>query len=138
MTWYQFFNRRRNLKIHLILTEEHRRLPIIENRAVLKLVGKTGNFIPTPPAQQLIRNVALSLNIFCVRVYNQFAGFIYRDRIEESKSAAEEAGVPLWKPKTFRYNLMWYIKRRAFVFSKKNATWDENFRMCPELQKILT
>ena len=137
MSWYQILNRRRNMKIHLILTEEHQQLPIIKNQAVLKLVGKTDNFIPTPSAQQLIRNVSQSLNIFSVRVYNRFSGFIHRNRIEESRLAAEAAGIPPWKPKTFNHNQTWYANRIAFVFSRQNTTWDQNFRLCPELQKIL-
>ena len=121
MSWYQILNRRRNMKIHLILTEEHQQLPIIKNQAVLKLVGKTDNFIPTPSAQQLIRNVSQSLNIFSVRVYNQCSGFIHRNRIEESRLAAEAAGIPPWKPKTFNHNQTWYANRIAFVFSRQNT-----------------
>lgn len=136
-TWRQIFNRRRNHKIHFILTEEHKHLQIIKNQAVLNLVAKTGNFIPTPSAQSLIRNIPLSLNIFCVRVYNQFSGFIHRNRIEEGKEAAAAVGIHSWKPLTFGYNALWYKKRRDFVFSKQNTTWHQNFRMCPELPKIL-
>ena len=137
-TWYVIFNRRRKLKVHLILTEEHKKLQIVQNHAVISLVGKTGNFIPTPSAQQLIRNLSLSLNIFCVRVYNSFSGFVHRNRIEEQKQAAERAGLPDWRPKTFGYNALWYEKRKDFVFSKQNTTWAQNFRMCPQLPLMLT
>ena len=136
-TWHQIFNRRRNHKIHFILTEEHKQLPIIKNQAVLNLVAKTGNFIPTPSTQYLIRNIPLSLNIFCVRVYNQFSGFIHRHRIREGNDEAAAVGIHAWKPITFGYNALWYEKRRAFVFSKQNTTWQQNFRMCPQLPIIL-
>jgi hypothetical protein len=136
-TWHQIFNRRRNHKIHFILTEEHKQLPIIKNQAVLNLVAKTGNFIPTPSTQILIRNIPLSLNIFCVRVYNQFSGFIHRHRIREGTNEAAAVGIHAWKPITFGYNALWYEKRRAFVFSKQNTTWQQNFRMCPQLPIIL-
>jgi hypothetical protein len=66
---------------HFILSEEHKHLPIMKNQAVLNLVAKTVNFIPTPSALSLIRNIPLSLNILCIRVYNQFSGFIHRNRI---------------------------------------------------------
>ena len=67
-TWHSVFNRRRCHKIHFILTEEHKQLPIIENQAGLNLVSKTGNFIPIPSAQNLIRNIPVSLNILFVRI----------------------------------------------------------------------
>ena len=136
-TWRQIFNRRRNHKIHFILADEHKQLPIIKNQAVLNLVAKTGNFIPTPSAQALIRNIPLSLNIFCVRVYNQFSGFIHRRRIQDGNDAATAVGIHAWKPITFGYNALWYQKRREFVFSKQNTTWHQNFRMCPQLPIIL-
>ena len=74
MTWYQILNQRRSTG----KTEEHQQLPIIKNQAVLKLAGKTGDLIPTPSAQQLIRNLSQLLNLFSVRVYNQFSGVIER------------------------------------------------------------
>ena len=76
MTWYQILNQRRSTGTGK--TEEHQQLPIIKNQAVLKLAGKTGDFIPTPSAQQLIRNLSQLLNLFSVRVYNQFSGVIER------------------------------------------------------------
>jgi hypothetical protein len=82
-TWRQISNRRSNHKIHFILADEHKQLPIIKDQAVLNLVAKADNFIPTPSAQALIRNIPLSLNIFCVRVYNLFSGFIHRRRIQD-------------------------------------------------------
>jgi hypothetical protein len=86
-------NGRRNHKIHFILSEERKHLQIIKNQAVPNLVAKTGNFIPTPSAQSLIRNIPLSLNIFCIRVYNQSSGFINRNRIQEGKEAAAAVGI---------------------------------------------
>ena len=101
-------------------------------------MGKTGNFIPTPSAQQLNCNLSLLLNIVCVEVYNSFLGFVHCNRIKEQKQAAERAGLPDWRPKTFGYNALWYENRKDFVFSKQNTTWAQNFRMCPQLPLMLT
>jgi hypothetical protein len=110
-TWQQIFNRRRDHKVHFILPEEHKHLPIIKNQAVLNLDAKTGNFIPTPSARSLIRNIPLSLNIFCIRVCNRFSGFIHRNRIQEGKEvAAVVVGIHAYKPITFGYNALWYKK----------------------------
>ncbi len=137
MTMRQLMNRRRNRKVHLILSDEHKELPIIKNQAVLNLIARTGNFIPTPSGQQLARNVKLSLDVFTIRVYNQFSGHVHRKLIMDGKDAEIKEGIPPWKPKTFGYNTAWYAERKKWIFSNKNRTWRDNFILCPTLPTML-
>jgi len=121
----------------MVLSDEHKELPITKNQAVLDLVAKTGNFIPTPSAQQLARNVRLSLNIFTIRVFNQFSGHVHRKLIQDGKDAEAREGIPPWKPKKFGYNDAWYAERKTWIFSNKNRTWQDNFVLCPTLPAVL-
>ena len=57
LTWYQYFNVCQYNHVHKILTDDHKTLPIVNDLAILKLVSRTGNFIPTPSANQLVCNV---------------------------------------------------------------------------------
>jgi hypothetical protein len=99
-----------NHKIHFILAE-HKQLPIIKkNQAVLNLVAKTGNLIPTPSAQALILNIPVSQNILCVRVYNQFSGIVHSRPIQDGNDAATAVRIHAWKASTFGYNTLWYQK----------------------------
>ena len=66
LSWYQYFNVCRYDQIHKILTDEHKNLAIVNDTTILKLVARTGNFIPTPSANQIVFNVRRSLNIFCI------------------------------------------------------------------------
>ena len=137
MTIRQLCNRRRNRKVHMILSDEHKELPITKNQAVLDLVAKTGNFIPIPSAQQLVRSVKLSLNVFTVRVFNQFSGHVHRKLIQEGKDAEMREGILPWKPKKFGYSNAWYVEHKKYIFSNKNPTWRNNFNLCPTLPAVL-
>ena len=139
MTIRQLCNRRRNRKIHMILSDKHKELPITKNQAVLDLVAKTGtsNFIPIPSAQQLVRSVKLSLNVFTVRVFNQFSGHVHRKLIQEGKDAEMREGILPWKPKKFGYSNAWYVEHKKYIFSNKNPTWRNNFNLCPTLPAVL-
>ena len=77
LTWYQYFNVCRYDHVHKILTDEHKNLPIVNNTTILKLVARTGNFIPTNSANQIVFNVLRSLNIFCIQVYKNLSKSIY-------------------------------------------------------------
>jgi len=121
----------------MILSDEHKELPITKNQAVLDLVAKTGNFIPIPSAQQLVKNVKLSLDIFTVRVFNQFSGYVHRKLIQEGKDAEMREGILPWKPKKFGYSNAWYAEHKKGIFTNKNRTWRENFALCPTLPAIL-
>ena len=88
LTWYQYFNVCKFNNIHLILTDQHKNLPIVRDVSVLKLVARTGNFIPTPSANQLVVNVRRSLNIFCIRVYRCFSKAVYSKLIEQGAKDA--------------------------------------------------
>ena len=88
-----------------------------------QILNRRRNARKTEEHQQL--PMSQLLNLFSVRVYNQFSGVIHRNQLEESKLAAETADIPSWKPKTFNYNQMWYANQITFVFSRQNITWDQ-------------
>jgi len=75
----------------MILTDDHWNLPIVKNISVLKLIARSGNFIPTPAANQLLINVRRSLNIFCIRVYRCFSKNVYSKLIEQAAKEAQDA-----------------------------------------------
>ena len=49
-----------------------------------------------------------------MRVYDSFSGLVHRKRIEEQKQAADRAGLPDWRPKTFGCHAVWCEKRKDF------------------------
>ena len=98
LTWYQYFNAYRFDHAHEILTDEHKNRPIVNNTEVLKLVAiPTGNFIPTPSANQIVFNAHRSLNIFCIRVCKSISKSTYRKLIEQGAEEARSAGLPSWR-----------------------------------------
>ena len=137
LTWYQYFNVCRYDHVHKILTDEHKNLPIINDLAILKLVSRTGNFIPTPSANQLVFNVRRSLNIFCIRVYKTITKSIYRKLIERGAEEAQAAGLPHWRPKVFHHSDAVLKRQRDFHYSEANNTWRNNRGQFPALRSTL-
>ena len=135
---YQYLNRRRLSKIHLILTDEHKLIPILQCPSFLTLVARTGNFIPTPVASQLNSIVHKSLNIFFVRVYNTLSKYVHRKFFNTCDITTRAAGISNWRPKLFPHNSVWYAQRRKFIFSSSNHVWRNNSSLCPELPSILS
>ena len=137
LTWYQYFNVCRYDQIHKILTAEHKELPVVHNLAVLKLVARTGNFIPTPSANQIVFNAQNSLNIFCIRVYKTLSKAVHRDLILKGQEEARLIGIPRWKPMVFNHSDIVLKKQRSFFFSNANSTWRNNRGNFPELPSTL-
>jgi hypothetical protein len=98
LTWYQYFNNRHTDHIHFRLTEADRALPIVTDPAFLSLVTRTGNFIPTPSAAQLIVNVNKSLLVLCGRINSALKCHVHRRLIDESSTEATKLGLPDWTP----------------------------------------
>jgi len=96
LSWYQYFNSCHNDFIHLILTEEHKKLSIVTDLTFLSLVSRTGNFIPTPPANQLIFNVKRSLHVLQGRIHSILSHKVNYTVITNSKAAAAAIGIPNW------------------------------------------
>ena len=136
LTWYQYFNRCRS-NIHLILTDEHKNLPIVRDPSVLKLVARTGKSIPTPPAKQLALNVRRSLNIFCIRVYRCLSKAVHLKLIQQGVETSRAAGLPDWRPCIFHHSDAMLKKERDFVFSEACTTWRENRGRFPGLRSTL-
>ena len=109
-SWYQYLNRRLLSKIHLILTDEHKSIPILQRPSFLTLVARTGNFIPTPVASQLNSVVHKSLNIFFVRVYNTLSKYVHRKFFNTCDITMRAAGISNWRPKLFPHNSAWQQK----------------------------
>ena len=137
LTWYQYFNVCRYDHVHKILTDEHKNLPIVNNTTILKLVARTGNFIPTPSANQIVFNVRRSLNLFCIRVYKNISKSIYRELIEQGAEEARFAGLSSWRPRVFQHSDVVLKQQRDFLYSEANNTWRNNRGHFPALRSTL-
>ena len=137
LTWYQYFNVCRYDHVHKILTDEHKNLPIVNNTTILKLVARTGNFIPTPSANQIVFNVRRSLNLFCIRVYKNISKSIHRKLIEQGAEEARSAGLPSWRPRVFQHSDAVLKQQRDFLYSEANNTWRNNRGRFPALRSTL-
>jgi hypothetical protein len=137
LTWYQYFNVCRYDHAHKILTDEHKNLPIVNDLAILKLVSRTGNFIPTPSANQIVFNVRRSLNIFCIRVYKLISKSVYRTLIEQGAEEAQAAGLPRWRPKVFHHSDTVLKQQRDFLYSEANSTWRNHRGRFPALRSTI-
>ena len=137
LTWYQYFNVCRYDHVHKILTDEHKNLPIVNNTTILKLVARTGNFIPTPSANQIVFNVRRSLNLFCIRVYKNISKSIHRKLIEKGAEEARSAGLSSWRPRVFQHSDAMLKQQRDFLFSEANTTWRNNRGHFPALRSTL-
>ena len=62
LKWCQVFNQHSKMKIQSLMK---RKTAEFQTQAVLKLVGKSGNFISTPSAQQLFQNILLTGTSIC-------------------------------------------------------------------------
>jgi hypothetical protein len=119
------------------LTDEHKNLSIVNNTTILKLVARTGNFIPTPSANQIVFNVRRSLNIFCIRVYKCITKSVYWNLITQGAEEARSAGLTRWRPRVFHHSDAVLKKQRDFFFSEANNTWRNNRGRFPALRSTL-
>ena len=126
LTWYQYFNVCRYDHVHKILTDEHKNLPIVNDLAILKLVSRTGNFIPTPSANQIVFNVRRSMNLVYSRVYKNISKSIHRKLIEKGAEEARSAGLSSWQPRVFQHSDAMLKQQRNFRYSEANTTWRNN------------
>lgn len=121
----------------MVLTEEHTRLPIVGNPALFRLLGRTGKFIPTPPANQLLWSLPLSLNVFAHRVFCNFTRYVHKDLAARDEAEDADSNMLPWRPKAFPHGSSWYKTRRNQIFSSDNSTWREFKGLCPELPAAL-
>ncbi len=118
LTCCQYFDVCRYIQVHEILTYEHNNLPIFNNTVILKLVARTGNFIPIPVANSMIFNVRRSLNLFCVRMYINISKSIHRKLMEQGAEEARSAGLPNWRSRVFQHSDIMRKQQRCFLYSK--------------------
>ena len=137
LNWYQYFNVCRYDQIHKILTDEHKNLAIVNDTTILKLVARTGNFIPTPSANQIVFNVRRSLNIFCIRVYKNITKSVYSSLIAQGAEEAHSAGLIRWRSRVFHHSDVMLKKQRDFLFSDANNTWRNHRGSYPALRSTL-
>ena len=116
-----------------MLTEEHKKLPIVTDSTFLSLVSRTGNFIPTPTASQLIVNVKRSLHVLCGRIHSALSQKVYHQLISSGKTASAAIGIPDWKPKVFQFTNERLEENSRFYFSNDNPVWRAVRGEYPEL-----
>ena len=133
LSWHQYFNSCHNDIVHLMLTEEHKKLPIVTDSTFLSLVSRTGNFIPTPTASQLIVNVKRSLHVLCGRIHSALSQKVYHQLISSGKTASAAIGIPDWKPKVFQFTNERLEENSRFYFSNDNPVWRAVRGEYPEL-----
>lgn len=137
LSWHKYFNNCHNDIVHLKLTEEHKNLPIVTDSTFLSLVSRTGNFIPTPPAAQLILNVKRSLHILYGRVHSALSHKVYKNLIECGKKTSAAIGIPDWKPQVFQFTDERLQENSRYYFSNANPVWREVRGTYPQLPSIL-
>ena len=123
LTWHQYFNNRHIDGIHLKLTAADSKLPIVADPAFLRLVSRTGNFIPTPSATQLIVNVKMSLLTLSSRINSILKFHAFKELIESSAAEAQKIGLPDWKPLRFQLTTEQLLEQRRKVFTDSNPAW---------------
>ena len=136
LSWQKYFNSCHNDCVHFILTDEHKNLPIVTNSA-LSLVSRTGNFIPTPSATQLIIDIKRLIHVLYGRIHSTLSHKVYKELIESSKIALATTGVPDWKPKVFQFTNERLQENSRYYFSNDNAAWREMRRAYPMLPSLL-
>ncbi len=130
LSWYHHFNICRYDQVHKVLKDEHKNLAIVNDTMILKLVAKTGNFIPTPSANQIVFNVRQSSAFEYTRVLlKQCTGtLLHREQKKLSPLAWYTGGLE------FFIILMLCLNSNAIFSSVRLITHGERIKVVSQLE----
>jgi hypothetical protein len=104
----------------ITFTAKHNSLAIVNDATILKLVARTGNFVPTPSANQIVFHVNPSPNYFCIRLYKSKSQSIYWDLITQEAEEARSAGLVAGDPEFFIIPTLCSKGNAIFLYSYAN------------------